>query len=294
MKKSVLVVAVAVLGMFACKKKVEAPAPEVKKYVYTRTSGNATQIVGDIFVDTGGTVFTVKGKNFDPKKRKYYHLLMGWTCNTYGWIGKVNGYDFSNSNYVDTARLVNITDSTLLFKVDKKNIYNVRDQGSQGTVCTIKDTVALTFAVTSKDSTKSYAIETHLDILQEKKVRNKLFFNLLSDTLHWHTKLQTSAIEISLDDIRAGVLYGDMVQVYFSNVLLNSGNLNIINFTSTFDAANKNTGDCFFMFQKDFYNLNKSLGLTEGFYNVTMKEVKTGLVIEEKHGKKGIYVKFVD
>lgn len=292
MKKLILVVTIAVLCILACKKKEEAPAPIEKKYEYKRTSGEVTKIEGDIFVDTGGTVFTVKGKGFDPSKRRYYHLLLDNRCNTTKSIDKVNGYT-TTAYYSDSATLVNITDSTIKFQVKTKNIYTARDNPSGGS-CVIKDSVGIIFAVTSKDSTNTKSIVTKFDILKNHKVKNKLFFNILSDTLYWHTKTDVSNIQITLDDIRAGVLYGDMVQVYFNDKQLNSGNTSISNLTTTLEMGQNYIGDCFFMFQKEFYNINKTIVPSNSFYTITMKESKTGLSIEEKRGKKGVYVKFVD
>lgn len=293
MKKLILVVTITVLGILACKKKDETPAPIVKKYEYKRTSGEVTKIEGDIFVDTGGTVFTVKGKGFDPSKNKSYHLLLEKYCSMISKTFNINGYSVFNK-YVDTARIEQITDSTIKFKFLAKNVFTVRDASFVESNCFMKDSVTLVFAVTSKDSTNPKSIVTKFDVLHSEKTKNKLFFNILGDTLHWHTKTSSQKVEITLDDVKAGVLYGDNVKVYFNDQLLNSGNRSILNFTSIFSEGDSYVGDCFFRFQKEFYDLNKSIVPVSGFYNIKMEESKTGLPIEEKRGKKGVYVKLVD
>ncbi len=281
MKKLIVVMTLAVLGVMACKKK-EEPAPEMKKYVYTRTPGEVTQIVGDIFVDTGGMVFTVKGKGFDPKRKKHYHLLLDWKYCTGGKrILDIAGYDLGTSPFGDSASLMSMTDSSLKFKVENKNVYSVRTYTGGN-----KDSLLISFAVTSKDSSSVNIISTHFDILKEKKVRNKLFFNILSDTLHWHTKSINRDTVITVEDVWAD---NNMVSIYFNGLELDSKD----GYTS-FGINESMTGDGYFYFTKYFYEQNKSLNLKDGFYEVTMKRTYTGLPIEEKHGKKGVYVKFVD
>ncbi len=289
MKKLIVVMTLAVLGVMACKKK-EEPAPEMKKYVYTRTPGEVTQIVGDIFVDTGGTVFTVKGKGFDPKRKKFYHLLLGYGCVIDGNITSLNGCSLGN-DYADTIKLESINDSVIRFKVDKRSVFTVRN-GKNGIGCSIKDTVSLTFAVTSLDSTSNPRIYTNFSVLKEKKVKNKLFFNILSDTLFWHTKSTSLAKPITLDDVRAGGS-SDYVQLFFNDTKLVTSSTSTYCFLE-FSMNEPTVGDGYFQFDKYFYGSNSALGLTDGFYNITMKEKRTGLPIEEKHGKKGVYLKFVN
>lgn len=289
MKKLVLVVAV--LGVMACKKK-EEPAPEMKKYVYTRTPGEVTQIVGDIFVDTGGTVFTVKGKGFDPKRKKFYHLLLGNYCAEYDRMSlrfNLNGY-LTLDSYVDTASIVQMTDSIIKFVVKRPNLYSVRENNLAP--CVVFDSARLEFAVTSLDSTKSF-VTTNFNVLNTKKVKNKYFFNIVTDTVHWHMNSYIRDKSITLDDVFGGGGFGDLVSVYLNGTKLNTSNTSSFCFAQ-FDYTETVIGDVYLLFDKDFYNSNKGLGLTDGFYNVTMKESKTGLPIEERHGKKGIYVKFVN
>jgi hypothetical protein len=197
--------------------------------------------------------------------------------------------------YSDTASLVSITDSTIMFKVNNKNVYTVRSYTSGQAIGRVKDTVLLSFAVLSKDSTRSYVVENHLDILKEKTVRNKLFFNILKDTISWHIKksITSSDFTLTIEDIRAGFMYGDLVELYFNDVKLNTSN-DRANCAGVFNDSDPYIGDCYFNFGPDFYNDNKGLGLSNGFYTITMKEKKTGLPIVEKRGKKGAYVKFVE
>jgi len=292
MKKYLLVISAMLLGFMACKKEKEAPAPEEKKYVYKRTPGDVTKIEGDVYVDTGGSVFTIKGKGFDPKRKKYYHLLLENYCGVYDKLQRVinlNGYA-TGANYVDTAQLVQITDSTLRFVVETNNLYSVRSN-SIGT-CTILDSIRLLFAVTSMDSSKSY-ITTNFDQLIKKKVKAKHFFNILQDTIHWYKNSYIREKSLTLDDLSAGVGFGDYVELYFNDTKINTGNTSTSCY-ARFDYNDLTTGDGFFLFDKDFYNSNKDLGLKEGFYNITMKERLSGIIIEERRGKKGAYVKFVD
>lgn len=292
MKKLILVVTIAVLGIFACKKENETPAPIVKKYEYKRTSGEVTKIEGDIFVDTGGTVFTVKGKGFDPKKKKYYHLLLENYCGAFDKLQiqfNLNGYA-TGANYVDTAKVVQITDSTIKYVVNSQNLYSVR-RNSIGT-CIVLDSVRLLFAVTSIDSSnKSYTV-TQFDRLFNKNVKNKFFFNIVADTVYWYTKLSIRKKSITLDDICA-VGGENLVDVYFNGIKLNTSSRNPYCF-SQFETNESTVGDGFFLFDTDFYNSNKNLGLTDGFYNITMMETRTGIPIEEKRGRKGAYVKFIN
>lgn len=192
----------------------------------------------------------------------------------------------------DTAHILSINDSMIQFMVQTKNVYSSRDDkdGSRGQ--TIKDTVDVLFAVTSPDSTNPQSIVSKFDSLKTKKVKSKLFFNIVSDTLYWYKNLNKFIPAITMDDVIAGDDM-DYVHVYFNAIKLDIKGTDPFCYLSfTYDETL--TGDGYFLFGKDTYNFNKSLGLAEGTYTITMKESKTGIPIESKRGKNKIYLKYVN
>lgn len=288
MKKLILVVTIAVLGILACKKKDETPTPE-KKYEYKRTPGEVSKIEGDVFVDTGGTVFTVKGKGFDPMKKSDYHLYL--------WNGGCNLSQISDIqgaiSRLGTSEVIKMTDSTIQFRVKDENLFSTRKDKNGNLPCVYVDSVQLYFAVSSRDSSNKSNIVINYDKLKYRRVKNKLVFNILKDTLLWHKNVDKRDTVITVNDVVAGGGFGDPIQVYLNNKLLTTSNTSSHCFL-IFNHDQPKAGDGLFLFNSDFYNDNKNLGLTDGFYTITMKESKTGMPLLERHGKKGVYIKFVN
>lgn len=293
MKKLIWIVTITVLGILACQKKDGAPTPVVKKYEYKRTPGEVTEIEGGIYADTGGSIFTVRGKGFDRNRRKYYHLLIDGYCAAIGDKKQIvtNGYR-SGFYCVDTAQIMDITDSTIKFWVKNKNLFSVRRQ--EYSCYASNDSIMLQFAVTSKDSSGTI-LNTLFDKLYDVKVKNQLFFNIIKDTIYWHknSNYKASEIAITVDDVLLGWSSRHFIEMYFNDIKINTSN-DRISIATELAKDSPLIGDSFFFFGKDFYNDNKNLGLIDGFYNITMKESKTGLPIKERHDKKRVYVKFVD
>lgn len=279
MKKLILVVTITVLGILACKKN-ETHTPFVKKYEYKRTSGDSINIYCDLFVDTGSTIIKVTGKGFDPSKKNNYHLIAFGCKLDYPQVDG-NAKVFMQLEY--NVPIGSITDSTIIFKVQKSNILASRRGADGYQRCRINDSVGLWLIVTSIDSTQQPFVEKY-NIIKAKNVKNKYFFHILSDTLIWPTRFSGRERDTT---IAIQALDMDNVNIFFNDNLL------IYPTWSTLSWDAPYIWDTHYIFESSFYSINKGLNMQDGFYKVTLFHKRTGEPIEERHGKKGLYVKFI-
>lgn len=158
-----------------CKEKKNEVTPIDSTQIFPSGSVSQFIIKNNVFVDTGALV-TIKGKDFDPKMRdRYFLLVMHETTKRPKNVTTISR-EFKINEQVRDSNLKYIDDSTIIFELPKHTLYDSNSDSAYLYFTGLKGKEIYP----QNDGSKS----AHTQIISSSQVFNIPIYKLLKDTLY--------------------------------------------------------------------------------------------------------------